>query len=173
MSERSERTMSTHEVAVTVNGEGRTVRVEARDSLADVVRRELALTGTHLACEHGVCGACTVLLDGEVVRSCLVLAVQADGRSVTTVEGLAPAGELSPVQRGFYECHSFQCGYCTPGIVVTTHRFLQDHPSPTEAEVREMLAANLCRCTGYQSIVAGVLRAAELLRTRDGSTKDL
>ena len=165
--------MSEHEVAVTVNGVRRTARVEARESLADVVRQELELTGTHLACEHGVCGACTVLLDGELVRSCLVLAVQADGRSVTTVEGLAPVGELSPVQQGFYESHSFQCGFCTPGIVVTAHRFLQDNPTPTEAEVREALAANLCRCTGYQSIVAGVLRAAELLRTRDGSSTDL
>jgi carbon-monoxide dehydrogenase small subunit len=165
--------MSTHEVAVTVNGVTRTARVEARASLADVVRGELELTGTHLACEHGVCGACTVLLDGDLVRSCLVLAVQADGRAVTTVEGLAPAGELSAVQQGFYECHSFQCGFCTPGIVMTTHRFLQDHPDPSEHEVREMLSANLCRCTGYQSIVAGVLRAAELLRTRDGSSTDL
>ena len=151
-------------MAVTVNGVVRTARVEARDVLADVLRHELELTGTHLACEHGVCGSCTVLLEGAPVRSCLMLAVQADGRAVTTVEGLAPAGELHPVQQGFYECHSFQCGFCTPGIVLTTAAYLADHPAPTEPEVREMLAGNLCRCTGYQSIVAGVLRAAELLR---------
>jgi carbon-monoxide dehydrogenase small subunit len=156
--------VSTHEVSVTVNGVARSARVEARDVLADVLRTELELTGTHLACEHGVCGSCTVLVDGAPVRSCLMLAVQADGRDVTTIEGLAPAGELSPVQQGFYECHSFQCGFCTPGIVMTTAAYLADHPSPSEPEVREMLAGNLCRCTGYQSIVAGVLRAAELLR---------
>jgi len=156
--------MSEHEVSVTVNGVARSVRVEARDVLADVLRTELELTGTHLGCEHGVCGSCTVLVDGAPVRSCLMLAVQADGRSVTTVEGLAPADALHPVQQGFYECHSFQCGFCTPGIVMTTAAYLADHPSPTEPEVREMLAGNLCRCTGYQSIVAGVLRAADLLR---------
>jgi carbon-monoxide dehydrogenase small subunit len=156
--------VSTHEVSVTVNGIARSARVEARDVLADVLRTELELTGTHLACEHGVCGSCTVLVDGAPVRSCLMLAVQANGRDVTTIEGLAPAGELSPVQQGFYECHSFQCGFCTPGIVMTTAAYLADHPSPSEPEVREMLAGNLCRCTGYQSIVAGVLRAAELLR---------
>ena len=164
--------MSTHEVSVTVNGAVRSARVEARDVLADVLRAELELTGTHLGCEHGVCGSCTVLLDGAPVRSCLVLAVQANGRAVTTVEGLAPAGEMHPVQQGFYECHSFQCGFCTPGIVMTTAAYLADHPAPTEPEVREMLAGNLCRCTGYQSIVAGVLRAAELLRTDDGSAPD-
>jgi carbon-monoxide dehydrogenase small subunit len=156
--------VSTHEVSVTVNGIARSARVEARDVLAEVLRTELELTGTHLACEHGVCGSCTVLVDGAPVRSCLMLAVQANGRAVTTVEGLAPPGELSPVQQGFYECHSFQCGFCTPGIVMTTAAYLADHPSPSEPEVREMLAGNLCRCTGYQSIVAGVLRAAELLR---------
>jgi carbon-monoxide dehydrogenase small subunit len=156
--------VSTHEVSVTVNGIARSARVEARDVLAEVLRTELELTGTHLACEHGVCGSCTVLVDGAPVRSCLMLAVQANGRDVTTIEGLAPAGELSPVQQGFYECHSFQCGFCTPGIVMTTAAYLADHPSPSEPEVREMLAGNLCRCTGYQSIVAGVLRAAELLR---------
>jgi carbon-monoxide dehydrogenase small subunit len=159
--------MSHHEMSVTVNGVARSARVEARDTLADVLRHELELTGTHLACEHGVCGSCTVLVDGAPVRSCLMLAVQADGRAVTTVEGLAPAGELHPVQQGFYECHSFQCGFCTPGIIMTTAAYLADHPGPTEPEVREMLAGNLCRCTGYQSIVAGVLRAADLLAGSD------
>jgi carbon-monoxide dehydrogenase small subunit len=156
--------VSTHEVSVTVNGANRRATVEARDMLADLLRTDLELTGTHLACEHGVCGACTVLVDGAPVRSCLMLAVQANGREVTTVEGLASGTELHPVQQGFYECHSFQCGFCTPGVVMTTAAYLADHPDPTELEVREMLAGNLCRCTGYQSIVAGVLRGADLLR---------
>jgi carbon-monoxide dehydrogenase small subunit len=151
-------------ITVTVNGVPREATVPVRRLLSDALRHDLGLTGTHVGCEHGVCGACTVLVDGAPVRSCLMLAVQANGREVTTVEGLAPVGEMHPVQQGFYECHSFQCGFCTPGIVMTTAAYLADHPSPTEPEVREMLAGNLCRCTGYQSIVAGVLRAADLLR---------
>jgi carbon-monoxide dehydrogenase small subunit len=156
--------VSEHEVALTVNGEARRATVAARDSLADLVRVDLELTGTHLGCEHGVCGSCTVLVDGDPVRSCLMLAVQADGRSITTVEGLADGADMHPVQQGFYECHSFQCGFCTPGIVMTTAAFLAGNPDPTEPEIRESLAGNLCRCTGYQSIVEGVQRAAELLR---------
>jgi carbon-monoxide dehydrogenase small subunit len=156
--------MSEHQVELMVNGEPRRATVEGRQTLADALRVELELTGTHVGCEHGVCGSCTVLVDGAPVRSCLMLAVQADGRSVTTVEGLADGADMHPVQQGFYECHSFQCGFCTPGIVMTTAAFLADNPSPTEHEVRESLAGNLCRCTGYQSIVDGVQRAAELLR---------
>jgi carbon-monoxide dehydrogenase small subunit len=156
--------VSEHHVSLTVNGEVRRATVEARATLADALRVELELTGTHLGCEHGVCGSCTVLVDGAPVRSCLMLAVQANGRSVTTVEGLADGAAMHPVQQGFYECHSFQCGFCTPGIVMTTAAFLADNPSPTEHEIRESLAGNLCRCTGYQSIVEGVQRAAKLLR---------
>jgi carbon-monoxide dehydrogenase small subunit len=156
--------MSEHQVELMVNGKPRRATVEGRQTLADALRVELELTGTHVGCEHGVCGSCTVLVDGAPVRSCLMLAVQANGRSVTTIEGLAEGADMHPVQQGFYECHSFQCGFCTPGIVMTTAAFLADNPSPTEHEVRESLAGNLCRCTGYQSIVEGVQRAAELLR---------
>ncbi len=156
--------MSRHDVELTVNGVPRTASVEARQTLADTLRVDLELTGTHLACEHGVCGACTVLVDGDPVRSCLVLAVQVGGREVTTVEGLATGEEMHPVQQGFYERHSFQCGFCTPGFVMTTAAFLAGCPDPDEGEIREALSGNLCRCTGYQSIVEGVRRAAELLR---------
>jgi carbon-monoxide dehydrogenase small subunit len=156
-------------VAVTVNGVAHEVHVEVRRSLADTLREDLGLTGTHLGCEHGVCGSCTVLLDGAPVRSCLVLAVQAAGRTVTTIEGLADGDELHPVQQGCLERHAFQCGFCTPGMVVTAAAFLVEHPDPDEGEVREALSGNLCRCTGYQSIVAGVLRGAELARQQAGT----
>jgi aerobic carbon-monoxide dehydrogenase small subunit len=152
------------DVEVEVNGEGRHARVEARRSLAELLRDDLGLTGTHLGCEHGVCGSCTVLLDGLPVRSCLTLAAQATGRSVTTIEGLADGDRLHPVQQGCLECHSFQCGFCTPGVLVTAAALLDEVPDPDEATIREALSGNLCRCTGYESIVEGVLRAAELRR---------
>ena len=144
-------------VTMTVNGQRRHATVEPRKTLADFLREDCALTGTHLGCEHGVCGACTVLLDGDAVRSCLVFAVQAEGATVTTVEGLSPNdGSLSPVQEAFREAHGLQCGFCTPGFIVSVTAFLRDHPSPTDAEIREGLSGNLCRCTGYQGIVNAV-----------------
>ena len=153
--------MSEHDVSLTVNGTGRRGRVEARTTLADFLREGLGLTGTHLACEHGVCGACTVMLDGRAVRSCLLFAVQADGADVTTVEGLSgPNGELSTVQQAFMDAHGLQCGFCTPGFVVSVTAFLRDNPSPDDAEIREALAGNLCRCTGYQGIIEAVKLAA-------------
>ena len=156
----------TIELTTTVNGSEHSAVVEGRRTLADFLREDLDLTGTHVGCEHGVCGACTVLVDGEPVRSCLMLAVQADGRTVTTIEGVAEDGELHPVQAAFWESISFQCGFCTPGFVMTTLAFLRECPVPDEAEVRHALTANLCRCTGYQSIVDGVLCAAKKLEGR-------
>lgn len=149
-------------IRMRVNGQERTGAVEARKSLADFLREDLDLTGTHLGCEHGVCGACTVLLEGEPVRSCLLLAVQADGAEVLTVEGLGPgAGGLHPLQEAFWAHHGLQCGFCTPGILLSAYAFLREHPAPTEGEVREMLAGHLCRCTGYEQIVAAIRAAAE------------
>jgi aerobic carbon-monoxide dehydrogenase small subunit len=146
-------------VAVDVNGRRHQLMVEPRLTLADFIRERCGLTGTHLGCEHGVCGACTVLVDGAAVRSCLMLAVQADGRGVTTVEALAgPDGELSVVQQAFRDAHGLQCGFCTPGFVVSLTSFLRDHPDPTDDEIRGALSGNLCRCTGYQ----GILKAARL-----------
>ena len=146
-----------HPITITVNGQERAAVVEPRKTLADVLREDMRLTGTHLACEHGVCGACTVLLDGSAVRSCLVFGVQADGAEVTTVEGIAPApGELSDVQAAFRDCHGLQCGFCTPGFVVSIHAFLEENPSPTDEEIRSGLSGNLCRCTGYTGIVNAV-----------------
>ena len=148
-------------VKVTVNGQARGATVEPRMTLADFLRERCHLTGTHLGCEHGVCGACTVLVDGAAVRSCLVFAVQAEGAEVTTIEGLAPPdGGLSPVQSAFRDCHGLQCGFCTPGFVVSVTAFLRDHPDPTEPEIREALSGNLCRCTGYQGIFEAVRQAA-------------
>jgi carbon-monoxide dehydrogenase small subunit len=150
-----------HAIRVTVNGRAYEGAAEPRTSLADFLRDDLDLTGTHVGCEHGVCGACTVLLEGDPVRSCLLLAIQADGRDVTTVEGLAgEGGELHPLQQVFRDKHALQCGFCTPGILLTVHAFLQEHPSPSELEIREMLAGNLCRCTGYHFIVEAVAAAA-------------
>ncbi len=149
-----------HAVTITVNGERRRALVEARKTLADFLREDCALTGTHLGCEHGVCGACTVLLDGAAVRSCLLFAVQAEGAEVTTVEGLTPADGLSPVQEAFRQEHGLQCGFCTPGFIVSVSAFLRDHPAPTEAEILHALSGNLCRCTGYQGIIRAVQRAA-------------
>ena len=148
-------------IAVTVNGTPYERQVEPRLLLSDFLRHELGLTGTHVGCEHGVCGACTVLFDGDPVRSCLVFAVQADGAAVTTVEGLAPApGELDPLQTAFRESHGLQCGFCTPGILMTMTAFLRDHPDPDDAAIREALSAHLCRCTGYRHIVDAVALAA-------------
>ena len=152
-------------VQLEVNGTSYRGAVEPRLTLADFLRERCGLTGTHLGCEHGVCGACTVLLNGEAVRACLVFAVQADGEAVTTVEGLAEAnGDLSPVQAAFRDSHGLQCGFCTPGFVVSVTAFLRDHPHPSDQEIREGLSGNLCRCTGYQSIVAAVHAAAGAAR---------
>ena len=150
-----------HDIAVTVNGTERRARVIPRMLLADVLRDEWGLTGTHLGCEHGACGACTVLVDGEPTRACLMFAVQADGCRVETVEGLADgAGRLHPLQEAFRTRHALQCGFCTPGILMTLVAYLELHPAPSEIEVREALSGNLCRCTGYQHIVQAALDAA-------------
>jgi carbon-monoxide dehydrogenase small subunit len=150
-------------VTMTVNGERVSRTVEARRTLADFLRDDLTLTGTHLGCEHGVCGACTVLLDGDAVRSCLMFAVQADGAEVTTIEGLSERnGGLTPIQSAFQEEHGLQCGYCTPGFVVSVHAFLADNPQPSDEEIRDALSGNLCRCTGYQGIIAAVKRVASM-----------
>ena len=151
------------EVTVTVNGVRRRATVEPRKTLADFLRDDCVLTGTHLACEHGVCGACTVLLDGRAVRSCLLFAVQADGAEVTTVEGLTPPDGLSPVQEAFRQAHGLQCGFCTPGFVVSVHAFLAANPDPAPDEIRTALSGNLCRCTGYQGIVKAVELAARTM----------
>ena len=149
-------------VEVTINGRRHSATVEPRLTLADYLREKCGLTGTHLGCEHGACGACTVLLDGQAVRACLVFAVQVDGQEITTVEGIAGEnGELSPVQAAMKECHGLQCGFCTPGFVTSITALLRDNPSPTDEEIREGLSGNFCRCTGYQGIVNAVKRAAE------------
>jgi carbon-monoxide dehydrogenase small subunit len=154
------------DITLTVNGKTRQLRVQPRKTLADALREDLRLTGTHLGCEHGVCGACTVLLDGAAVRSCLIFAVQAVGAEVTTVEGLTPAeGALSPVQQAFKDCHGLQCGFCTPGFVVSVTAMLADNPHPSDDEIREGLSGNLCRCTGYQGIIAAVKQAASAQST--------
>ncbi len=150
-------------VEMIVNGERRRGSVEPRLTLADFLREQCSLTGTHLGCEHGVCGACTVLLDGEAVRACLMFAIQADGSEVTTIEGLgSPDGELSTVQDAFRSEHGLQCGFCTPGFVVSVTALLKENPHPSDVEIREALSGNLCRCTGYQGIIAAVHRAAEV-----------
>jgi carbon-monoxide dehydrogenase small subunit len=149
------------DIEITVNGERRSASADVRVTLADFLREKLGLTGTHLGCEHGVCGACTVMVDGVAVRSCLMLAVQARGKEVLTVEGLGDPEHLHPLQQALRERHAFQCGFCTPGFVMTTYAMLRENPSPDETEIREVLSGNICRCTGYQSIVEGVLLAAE------------
>jgi len=165
----------TYAVTLAVNGVHRVARVPARRTLSDFLRHDLRLTGTHVGCEHGVCGACTVLLDGAPVRSCLTFAVSVDGHSVTTIEGIAgvvpdgTAPALSAVQEAFRECHALQCGFCTPGFITTITAALAEQPDPTRAQAVEMIAGNLCRCTGYQNIVDAVLRAAELTRERGAS----
>jgi carbon-monoxide dehydrogenase small subunit len=153
----------TAEIELTVNGEVRSAAADVRTTLSDFLRDDLGLTGTHVGCEHGVCGACTVLLDGRSVRSCLMLAVQARGHEITTVEGVAGPDGFHPVQQGFYDCHAFQCGFCTPGFVMTTLELLADDPTVDEPGIREALSGNVCRCTGYESIVEGVLRAKGLI----------
>ncbi len=168
-----------HEVTVRVNGIARTAAVPARRLLSDFLRHDLRLTGTHVGCEHGVCGACTVLVDGRPMRSCLMFAVQATAHEITTAEGLAAASDaaayspgdrtsttMSPVQQAFIECHGLQCGFCTPGFLTTVTAFLEENPHPSEAEAREAISGNLCRCTGYQNIVKSVLRAAEIRAER-------
>ena len=164
------------EVTVQVNGASRTGLVEARKTLADFLREDLDLTGTHIGCEHGVCGACTVIVDGRAVRSCLMLAVQAAGSEITTIEGLAtaqpqptspdrpPGGGLGTLQQAMWDSHSFQCGFCTPGFVMQATAYLSAHPDAGEREIREALSGNICRCTGYQSIIDGVLLAAQRSR---------
>ena len=155
----------TCEIGVTVNGTTHRVAVEPRLLLTDFLRETLGLTGTHVGCEHGGCGACTVLFDGAPVRSCLMFAVQVDGHAITTVEGLATDRDhLHPLQQAMRDCHGLQCGYCTPGILMTMKVFLDETPSPDEAQIREALSGNLCRCTGYQHIVEAVQLAAERLR---------
>ena len=156
---------ATRPVRTTVNGRVHAVAVPVRKTLADMLRQDLGLTGTHLGCEHGVCGACTVLLDGRAVRACLLLGVQADGAEITTVEGLAPSPTaLHPLQEAFCARHGLQCGFCTPGMLTTLVEFLHDVPDPTEAEVREAISGNLCRCTGYDTIVAAAMDAAARMR---------
>ena len=157
--------MSERTIRVTVNGRVHEAAVEPRRTLADFLRDDLGLTGTHLGCEHGVCGACTIVLDGDAVRSCLLLAVQAHGREILTVESLADGDRLHPLQEAFREHHGLQCGFCTPGFLMTLTCFLRDHQDPTEAEIREALAGNLCRCTGYKNIVAAARAAAATLAT--------
>jgi carbon-monoxide dehydrogenase small subunit len=154
-----------HLVSVAVNGKDRSAEVPARLTLVDFLRDEARLTGTHVGCEHGICGACSVLLDGEPVRACLMFAWQADGRKVTTIEGLSnPDGSLSVLQDSFCEAHGLQCGYCTPGMIVAAHALLAANPDPTESEIREAIGGNLCRCTGYQQIVDAVQLAASRLK---------
>ena len=157
---------ATRTVRVTVNGAEYERPVEPRLLLSDFLRHELGLTGTHVGCEHGVCGACTVLVDGELARSCLMLAVQVDGATVETVEGLAKSeAQLHPIQQAFWDHHGLQCGFCTPGFLMTLKAFLADEPNPTEEQVRDAISGNLCRCTGYQNIVAAALEAARVMRS--------
>jgi carbon-monoxide dehydrogenase small subunit len=153
--------MTERTIRVTVNGRTYERTVEARKTLADFLRDDLDLTGTHLGCEHGVCGACTIVMDGAAVRSCLLFAVQAHGRMLETVEGLADGDRLNPLQEAFREHHGLQCGFCTPGFLMTLTCFLRETPQPTEAQVREAISGNLCRCTGYKNIVAAALAAAQ------------
>ena len=150
-------------IRLLVNGVEHEGTIDVRKTLVDFLRDECDLTGTHVGCEHGVCGACTVLLDGEAVRSCLLFAVQADGAEITTIEGLAREGKMHPVQQGFWDNHGMQCGFCTPGFLIAAYALLQENPDPTEAQIREGLSGNICRCTGYQSIVESVRAAARLL----------
>jgi carbon-monoxide dehydrogenase small subunit len=159
-------TEDTRTISLTINGERLTRTVAVRRLLVDFIRHDAGLTGTHVGCEHGVCGACTILLDGEAVRSCLLLAVQADGHTVTTVEGLASDGGLHPLQSAFRDAHALQCGFCTPGMLMTLTAFLRETPHPTHDEIVEAVSANLCRCTGYQNIVRAVERAVSAEEVR-------
>jgi len=152
---------NTYTLSVTVNGTTYQESVDPRTLLSDFLRNDLGLTGTHVGCEHGVCGACTVLLDGEAVRSCLLFAPQVDGHEILTVEGLGTMDDLHPLQEAFREAHALQCGFCTPGILTTLVPYLEEHPNPSEEEIREAISGNLCRCTGYQHIIDAVKLAAE------------
>ncbi len=159
-------------LSVTINGLPVEKKVEPRLLLSDFLRHELGLTGTHVGCEHGVCGACTILMDGQAVRSCLMFAVQADGHEITTVEGLAPAPDvLHPLQEAFREAHGLQCGFCTPGFLISLIPFLEQNPNPSETEIREALSGNLCRCTGYQNIVKAVQLVCESVATEAQRTQ--
>jgi aerobic carbon-monoxide dehydrogenase small subunit len=157
--------MSQHTISVTINGRQREATVPARLLLSDCLRHTLGLPGTHVGCEHGVCGACTVVMDGRAVRSCLTFAVQADGCQVTTIEGLAKGEQLHPIQEAFWEEHGLQCGFCTPGMLMAAHELLSHNPNPTDDDIREAIAGNLCRCTGYTYIVNAIRSAAVKLRT--------
>ena len=158
-----------HQVAVTVNGTAYEREVEPRLLLSDFIRHDLGLTGTHVGCEHGVCGACTILFDGQPVRACLIFAIQADGHELTTVEGLGTIEELHPLQEAFWETHGLQCGFCTPGFLMTLVPFLEENPQPTDEEIRKILSGNLCRCTGYQHIEDAVRLAAERMSAGGGA----
>ena len=159
--------MQEHEVQMRVNGKVVSGKVESRTHLGDFLRQSAGLTGTHLGCEHGVCGACTVIVDGDAVRSCLMLAVQADNCEVTTIEGIAEAdGTLHPLQEAFRNNHALQCGFCTAGMITSLHAFLSENPNRSETEIREAISGNICRCTGYQGIVSAAMEAAEKLATR-------
>ncbi len=160
--------MAKHAIRVKVNGGEHTAEIESRLLLVHFLREVLSLTGTHIGCDTTHCGACTVLLDGEPVKSCTVLAVQADGREVTTVEGLEKDGKLHPIQEGFWQEHGLQCGYCTPGMMITGYALLQSNPDPSETEIRQAISGNLCRCTGYVNIVKSVQHAAASLRSSQG-----
>ena len=164
--------MPLRRITLRVNGTTYTGEAEPRKTLADFIREDCGLTGTHLGCEHGVCGACTILMDGQTVRSCLMFAVQAEGAEMTTVEGLADGDRLHPIQQAYWDHHALQCGFCTPGFLMTTVEFLNDHPQPTEREIREGLAGNLCRCTGYQNIVKAVAAAAQTLAAAPGARRE-
>lgn len=162
--------MTDVDIRVRINGTVRNDLIPPRLTLADYLRERCGLTGTHLGCEHGVCGACTVLLDGDAVRACLVFAVQADGAELTTIEGIAGSdGELSPIQAAFRDEHGLQCGFCTPGFIVSTTAFLRDNPSPSDEEIREGISGNLCRCTGYQGIIRAVRAASDAVSTSDAA----
>jgi carbon-monoxide dehydrogenase small subunit len=160
--------MSDHEITLTINGESVTKKVEARTLLVHFIREDLSLTGTHIGCDTTSCGACTVLVDGKPVKSCTMFAVQAEGASVETIEGLAAGGELHPLQEGFWEKHGLQCGYCTPGMIMSAKGFLEKNPNPTEEEIRWGISGNLCRCTGYNKIVEAIQYAAEKLQAAEG-----
>lgn len=163
--------METRTVRVVVNGTAYEREVESRRMLGDFLRHDLELTGTHYGCEHGVCGACTVLIEGRTARACLTLAAQVNGRSLTTVEGLAhPDGTLNELQKAFSETHALQCGFCTPGMLMSAYELLQRNPDPTEDEVRDAISGNLCRCTGYQNIVKSIMVAARRLREQQATT---
>ena len=155
--------MALRDITLRINGKTYTAPAEPRKTLADFIREDCGLTGTHLGCEHGVCGACTILMNGETVRSCLLFAVQAEGADLMTVEGLADGDRLHAIQQAYWDHHALQCGFCTPGFLMTTIEFLRDHPQPSEREIREGLAGNLCRCTGYQNIVKAVAAAAQMV----------